>query len=215
MNKFAAICLILCLGSISACQEKKVDQSKAQEKINAIKASQGVLLISDNFSQQSTHWKAYSGQWEFQKGVLTQTSEDNDFPVILNEDKPIADLDISVRFKPISGQIDASGGLIFRAEDEDNYYIVRANALEGNYRLYTFTDGYRHELASASVTPPTLGEFHTMRIVAKDDHIQAYLNGTLELDYHDGTFKKGYTGLWTKADSVTTFDDFIVKQLAQ
>jgi len=209
MNKLILLSLMLSLGTISACQEKSINPSKASN----ISTSQSTKLINDDFSQKNPSWKAYTGQWKFQKGVLIQTSENNDFPVILYENKPVADLDISVRFKPISGKIDASGGLIFRAEDEDNYYIVRANALEGNYRLYTFTDGYRHELASASVTPPAIGEFHTLRVLAKGDHIQAYLNGTLELDYHDDTFKKGYTGLWTKADSVTAFDDFIVKQL--
>ncbi len=211
MNKTIIISLVLSLGTISACQEKNIDQSE----VSNINTSQTIDLINDDFSQKNPNWKAYSGKWEFQKGILIQTSKTNDFPVILNEEKSIAALDVSVRFKPISGQVDASGGLIFRAEDEDNYYIVRANALEGNYRLYTFTDGYRHELASASVTAPTLGEFHSIRVVAKGDHIQAYLNGILELDYHDDTFKKGYTGLWTKADSVTVFDDFIVRQLDQ
>ena len=85
--------------------------------------------------------------------------------------------------------------------------------MEDNFRLYTFTDGYRHQLASATVTPPALGKFHTMQVVAKGDHIQAYLDDKLALDFHDSTFKKGYTGLWTKADSVTIFDDFKIAEL--
>jgi len=209
MNKLITISLMLSLGIISACQKKDLDQPA----VNKIITDKSTNLINDDYSQKSPHWKVYTGEWEFQKGVLIQTSENNDFPVILYEKKPVADLDISVRFKPLSGKIDASGGLIFRAEDEDNYYIVRANALEGNFRLYTFTDGYRHQLASASVTPPTKGEFHTLRVVAKGNHIQAYLDDGLKLDYHDDSFKKGYVGLWTKADSVSVFDDFNVNKL--
>jgi len=171
--------------------------------------------IEDNFSEQSPFWKSYAGHWQFKNGELEQNSTTDDYPIILREDKPRSDTDIQLRFKPVSGEIDASGGIIFRAQDEDNYYLVRANALEDNFRLYTFTDGYRHQLASATVTPPALGKFHTMHVVAKGDHIQAYLDNKLALDFHDNTFKKGYTGLWTKADSVTVFDDFKVSELGK
>ena len=203
MNKLAVIYLLL-LVTISACQEEEPDQSD----VNKINTSQRTTLINDDFSQKNLNWKAYSGQWKFQKGTLIQTSENEDFPVILLENAPLTDVDVQVRFKPISGKIDASGGIIFRAEDEDNYYIVRANALENNFRLYTFVDGYRHQLASTTVTPPALGKFSTMRVITKGNHIQAFLNDKLELDYHDDTFKQGYVGLWTKADSITEFDDF-------
>jgi len=124
-----------------------------------------------------------------------------------------SDLDISVNFKPIAGDIDASGGIIFRAKDKGNYYIVRANALENNYRLYTFTNGQRQQIASVKVSSPALGKFHKMRVVVKGDHIQAYLNGEFKLDCHDDSHKNGYTGLWTKADSVTAFDTFKVPKL--
>ncbi len=203
MNKLAVIYLLL-LVTISACQEEEPDQSD----VNQINTSQRTTLINDDFSQKNLNWEAYSGQWKFQKGTLIQTSENDDFPVILLENAPLTDVDVQVRFKPISGKIDASGGIIFRAEDEDNYYIVRANALENNFRLYTFVDGYRHQLASTTVTPPALGKFSTMRVITKGNHIQAFLNDKLELDYHDDTFKQGYVGLWTKADSITEFDDF-------
>jgi hypothetical protein len=179
----------------------------------AIQASTQQTSINDNFSTQNPAWKAYVGKWQFNNGELLQSATSDSFPVILREDKSFADVDIQVSFKPISGDIDASGGIIFRAKNKDNYYIVRANALENNYRLYTFVNGTRHELASAKVTPPTLNNKHQMRIVAKGDHIQAYLNGTLQIDYHDTTYKTGFTGLWTKADSVSIFDDFKVSEV--
>ena len=99
----------------------------------------------------------------------------------------------------------ASGGIIFRARDSKNYLLVRANALENNFRLYTMRDGQRRMIASATVTEPKLGEWHRIRVVAKGAKVQAYLDDTLLLDHDDRTFSGGYVGLWTKADSVTEF----------
>jgi len=81
---------------------------------------------------------------------------------------------VSVNFKPLSGQVDASGGITFRAKNAGNYYIVRANALENNFNLYVFDNWRRQLLTSATVTRP---ELHQLRVVAKGSHIQAYLNG--------------------------------------
>ena len=114
---------------------------------------------------------------------------------------------MSVRFRPISGKEDASGGIIFRAKDGRNYFLVRANALENNFRLYTLVNGKRSTIASARVTEPSLGAWHSIRVVALGPKIQAYLNGTLLLDHSDKTFTDGWLSLWTKADSVTEFAD--------
>jgi len=102
---------------------------------------------------------------------------------------------------------DASGGIIFRASDGENYLVVRANALENNFRLYTMVGGRRRVIASANVTPPRLREWHSIRVVAVGTRIQAYLDGALLLDLVDRTYTGGYVGLWTKADSVTEFVD--------
>ena len=122
---------------------------------------------------------------------------------------PYTDVDVSVKFKPISGREDASGGIIFRFAD-GRYYVVRANALEDNFRLYA-NDRGRRQLASASVKPPALGQWHSLRVVAVGDHMQAWLNGALYLDHRDARFKSGRIGLWTKADSVTAFDDLVIR----
>jgi len=163
--------------------------------------------ISDNFTKQNSAWSIKSGQWSFKNGLLKQSATNEHFPLILLEKEKFSDVDVSVDFKPLSGNIDASGGLVFRAVDKNNYFIVRANALEDNFRLYTFKNGYRSEIASATVTPPKLGQFHSIRVVAKGTHIQAYLDGKLYIDHIDDSFSKGYIGLWTKADSVTEFDN--------
>jgi len=169
--------------------------------------------LSDDFSTQDRAWSIKSGEWTFDDGVVTQVSIKDHFPLILWEGKKFDNVDISVEFIPISGHIDASGGIVFRAVDRDNYYIIRANALEDNFRLYTFKDGIRSQIASATVAPPTLAKSHKIRVVAQGNSIKAYLDGKLLIEHMDSSFGSGYVGLWTKADSVTKFDNLEMKDL--
>lgn len=161
-------------------------------------------------------WTIASGQWAVEemagapsgKKVLVQRATENEFNAIVAPGV-YADVDVTVRFKPISGRQDASGGIVFRFND-GKYYVVRANALEDNFRLYYYDRG-RRQVATAGVKAPALGQWHTMRLVAVGDHMQAWLNGALRLDHHDSRFKAGRVGLWTKADSVTAFDDLTIR----
>lgn len=82
-----------------------------------------------------------------------------------------------MKFKPMSGREDASGGIVFRFSD-GKYYVVRANALEDNFRLYVYDRG-RRQIASVRVKPPALGTWHSMRVVAVGDQMQAWLDGKL------------------------------------
>ena len=84
---------------------------------------------------------------------------------------------------------------------------MRANALENNFRLYTLINGTRRTLASARVTEPKLGAWHTLRVTATGPRIQAWLDGAALLDHKDTTYTRGFIGLWTKADSMTEFAD--------
>ncbi len=160
-------------------------------------------------------WTTVAGQWAVEDmagapsgtKVLVQRATKNDFNVIVAP-AVYSDVDVTMKFKPISGREDASGGIVFRFTD-GKYYVVRANALEKNFRLYSYDRG-RRQLASASVQAPPLGQWHTIRIAAVGDHIQAWLHGRLYLDHRDSRFKSGAVGLWTKADSVTAFDDLAV-----
>ena len=162
-------------------------------------------------------WRSVDGQWVTEemagapngRRVLVQRALKNAFNVIVAPGGPYRDVDVSVRFKPISGHEDASGGIVFRFT-AGRYYVVRANALENNFRLYYYDRG-RQQLASATVEPPALGQWHTIRVVAVGDRMQGYLNGKLLLDHRDSRFRAGQVGLWTKADSVTAFDDLIVR----
>jgi len=178
----------------------------------------GGRVESFNFEERGIEeWKKLDGRWSVEdsgdapsgKQVLVQRAVNSTYNVIVAPGGPYSDVDVSVRFKPISGREDASGGLVFRFS-EGRYYVVRANALEDNYRLYYYDRG-RYQLAAARVQPPALGQWHTLRVVAVDEHIQAYLNGQLLLDHRDSRFRSGQIGLWTKADSITAFDDLEIK----
>jgi 3-keto-disaccharide hydrolase len=161
-------------------------------------------------------WTTVGGQWAVEdvaaapsgKKALVQRATRNEFNVIVAPGS-YADVDVSMKFKPISGREDASGGIVFRFDD-GKYYVVRANALEDNFRLYAYDRG-RRQLASARVKAPALGQWHTLRLVAVGDHIQAWLDGTLHLDHRDARLKSGRVGLWTKADSITAFDDLTIR----
>jgi hypothetical protein len=169
------------------------------------------VTVKYDLGADNPKWKFVAGQWVRRasggRQVLAQTVETQPWAVAVLEDQRFADLDASVRFRPVSGKEDASGGLIIRANDGRNYLLVRANALENNFRLYTIVNGKRSTVASARVTEPKLGTWHTIRVVARGPKIQAYLDGVLLLDHEDKTFADGWVGLWTKADSVTEFAD--------
>jgi hypothetical protein len=128
------------------------------------------------------------------------------------------DVDLSVRFAPISGRVDQAAGLVWRYQDEDNYYIVRANALEDNVVLYKVEKGKRTDLplkgegrTYGKKTEVPSGQWSTLRLVAQGSLFEVSLNGQKLFDVEDSTFTgPGKVGVWTKADSVTYFDDLRV-----
>lgn len=197
-------CTLLLLSISSCTTESKKDTKFIDSNMTHVSS------LSFDFSTKLAGWRIIYGDWQWVNSELIQNSTNNNYPLILNTSKALSQSDISVRFKPISGNVDASGGIVFRAKDGNNYYVVRANALEGNYRLYYFEDGIRHQIASASISTPTLGKWHTMRVVAIGNHIQAYLDDILQINHHDNRYSKGFVGLWTKEDSITAFDNLNV-----
>jgi hypothetical protein len=146
--------------------------------------------------------------------VLAQTSTDTTsfrFPLCVYEEFTAADVTVSARFKPVSGTVDQAAGLVARYRDKDNYYVVRANALENNVRLYKVERGNRKQFAGVNVKVPS-GEWQTLALEVKGTHFRVLFNDLLLFEANDATFKNaGKVGLWTKADSVTYFDDLRVK----
>jgi hypothetical protein len=141
--------------------------------------------------------------------VLAQTSKNANavFNLCIAEESNYKDVDISVAFKAVAGEKDQGGGILWRLQDHDNYYVMRMNPLEDNFRVYKVVGGKRTELQSADVKAEA-GKWHTLRVVHKGNKIQCYLNGKMLLEVTDDTFAKaGKVGLWTKADAQTYFAD--------
>jgi Domain of Unknown Function (DUF1080) len=128
------------------------------------------------------------------------------YPALSLSDKIFADVVVSTSFKPISGNSDRAAGIIFRIQDRDNYYILRANALEDNINIYKYVGGSRHAVQEGSAKVPS-GTWQELRVEVKGNTIRGFLNGKLVVEARDDTFKAGKVGLWTKADSVTCFDN--------
>jgi len=145
--------------------------------------------------------------------VLAQTSSEGPKPLFnlcVADATSYADVDLSVSLKAVKGKIDQGGGPVWRYKDADNYYVARVNPKEANFRLYKVVGGKRTQLASADVEP-LQRKWQTIRIVQQGDHIRCYLDGQLEIDAKDATFRDaGKIGLWTKADAVTSFDSLSI-----
>ena len=133
---------------------------------------------------------------------------DGEAPCTSLHDTNLKDGFVEVKFKPISGREDQAGGLVWRAKDANNYYVARANALEDNVTIYHTINGRRTERNRASMKVAA-NQWHTLRVEFQGAHFTVMCDGKKALDWDDLTFKDaGKVGVWTKADSVTAFDDF-------
>src|SRR6266545_1271984 len=156
-----------------------------------------------------------SAKWSVEKddsapskpNVLKQSGQAT-FPVCIKDDTSLKDGFVEVKFKPISGREDQAGGVIWRAKDSNNYYTARANALENNVTIYHTISGKRTEKKRAKMQV-TSGAWHTLRVDFNGNHFTVTFDGKHLFDVEDTTFTEaGKVGVWTKADSVTLFDDF-------
>ncbi len=204
--------------SLAAIGAWRLAPARAQAAWPEIKMSGDMPEQTFDFNAKGIgDWTVVQGQWAIEdlpgapvgRKALVQRATRNEFNVIVAPPGPFTDVDVSVKFDPLSGREDASGGIVCRFAD-GKYYVIRANALESNVRLYSYDRG-RRQLASASVKAPTLGQWHQLRAVIVGDHIQAWLDGALLLDHRDARFKSGRVGLWTKADSITAFNDLTIR----
>lgn len=174
--------------------------------------------------------KGGSGEWLVRNEssgnkVLAQMSADKTgqrFPVCVYQDLTARDVDVSARFQPVSGEEDQAAGIVWRYKDANNYYVVRANALENNVVLYKVENGKRSDLkpkgagilAYGKKAEVPSGQWSALRVIARGSLFEVFLNGRKLFELEDATFSgAGRIGLWTKADSVTLFDDFFAVSL--
>ncbi len=157
--------------------------------------------------------------------VLAQLSRDETagrFPLAIWDRGTLRNGDVSVAFKTVDGSIDRAAGIVWRYHDPNNYYIVRANALENNVVLYKVENGVRLSIAPKGLPSRSYGVKHhvpsgrwnILRVLFRDSLFTVFLNGERLFEAEDQKFKEaGKTGLWTKADSLTYFAEFTVVKL--
>lgn len=134
------------------------------------------------------------------------------YKVLLVKGVVVSDSTLQVSFLPIQGQADMGGGLIWRAADDRNYYLARANPLEQNIRVYRVVKGVRHLLQNFDQTID-VRQWHTLQVTQRGCRITIFYDDKEVFDLCDKTFEEGSIGLWTKSDAVTYFDDLRLQRL--
>jgi hypothetical protein len=156
----------------------------------------------------SPHWSVEVDDSAPSRPNVLKQSGTATFPWCVRNDIKAADGLVEVKLKPISGKEDRAGGLVWRWKDGNNYYVARANALEQNVSLYYTVDGSRKTIKYVNA-PVAANAWHTLRVTYKGDTIQVALDGKAYIETRDAHISgPGKAGVWTKADSVTEFDDF-------
>jgi hypothetical protein len=144
---------------------------------------------------------------------FSQDQTDGRFPLLIRMATAPADVAVWTRIKPVAGQIDQAGGIAVRLLDQNNYYVVRANALEGNVRFYKVIGGRREQLAGADL-PVTADAWHELRLDAQGDRFTVSFDGQELFTTVDTSITTpGKVAFWTKADSITRFDALSVRPL--
>ncbi|NDH64001.1 MAG: hypothetical protein EBY18_20695 [Alphaproteobacteria bacterium] len=148
--------------------------------------------------------------------VLTETAADatdSRFPLCINEQAVLRDLDATLRFKPVSGVRERVAGFIFRAQSANDYYVVRVSALDNSVRLYRMEKGKRRQIGAKEI-PVESGQWHSLRVIAVNDRFEVMLNGTSLFSATDRTLPQaGPVGVWSQADSVTYYGSLLMSPI--
>lgn len=167
-----------------------------------------VTWLGTQTGSGKAHWSVEKDASAPSKSNVLKQSGEATYPVCLKTDTNLKDGFVEVKFKAISGREDQAGGLVWRAKDANNYFIARANALEDNIHIYHTVNGRRVQFDGVDVKVKG-GEWHTLRVEFNADRFVVSFDGREVISARDGTFTEaGKVGVWTKADSVTLFDDF-------
>jgi len=163
-------------------------------------------------------WIVVSDESSFAGRVIEQSGVDRTdyrFPLAIFNSVVAKNVDVSIKFKPVAGHVDQAGGIAVRVLDGDNYYVVRANALEDNVRFYRVVKGRRQQIDGVN-TKVTGGAWHSLGLKAQGDRFTIEFDGKTLFTASDKTFAgPGKVALWTKADSVTRFDQIAIDVLPE
>ena len=156
----------------------------------------------------SPRWTIEADPGAPSKSNVLKQSGAGPFPWCVKAGSSLADGAVEVKFKPLSGREDQAGGVVWRWKDGNTYYVARANALENNVSLYYTERGHRITLKYVDAPVPA-NSWHTLRAEFKGTRIRILLDGKARIELDDNHIAgSGAVGVWTKADSVTLFDDF-------
>jgi hypothetical protein len=217
------VILSISILSIVACKQKNVSLNQNDDKIfDSLFFDSGTEISFDTTATgkipsgwtSSVTGKNLPGKWEVvdekEGKVIGQTSSRSSgymFNMLVFDNYSLKDLALSVEIKAMGGREDQGGGLVWRYQDADNYYLARANPLESNFRLYKVINGNRKQLKSYNL-PVTSNIWHNITVIHKGNSIQCYFDGQLFIETLDSTItEKGKAGFWTKADAQTYFND--------
>jgi hypothetical protein len=187
---------------------------------SAAAAAQAAGFDTDQAGSPPAGWRAGvtgrgSPRWTVEadasapsKPNVLKQSGSGTFPWCVRPDASLTDGYVEVKFKPVSGREDQAGGVVWRWKDGDNYYVARANALENNVSLYYTANGRRNTLKYVDAPVPG-NAWHTLRVEFSGKKIRVIFDGKAAIEMEDDHIAgAGAVGVWTKADSVTLFDDF-------
>lgn len=213
-HSLIGLCAVITL--IAGCSRQPQNRYQPSDQNVAIGKVREWTFNQDQMNQLPDGTGVFSGTWAVRPEddaptrlfVLCQTGQ-AEFPAIVLSKDIYSDSTVSVHFKTISGQTDQAAGIIFRVKDKDNYYILRANALEDNVDFFTYASG-RRSLLKEGTAKISSGNWHELKADVAGNRFQGFLDGKLVVEATDDSFQVGKIGLWTKADSVTCFDNVTV-----
>jgi hypothetical protein len=214
-------------------EELRMDEANQKPRFSPLAVSMAALLVataalaaSENFDEAkpgeiphgwtfgvtgkgSPIWKVEADASAPSSPNVLKQSGSGTFPWCVRQSARIADGFVEVKFKPLAGRADQAGGVVWRFKDGDEYYIARANALENNVSLYHVEKGQRLTIKYVNA-PVAAQKWHTLRVEFAGKSIKVLLDGKQYIGLDDEHITgDGAVGVWTKADSVTAFDDFL------
>lgn len=175
--------------------------------------------VPTNFEYAVTG-KQKPGKWIVAKEgdnlVLAQVDRDKTerrFAMALIKGAAHKNLRLSVRAKPVAGEVEMVAGLVWRYKDPDNYYVARWN--NDSVRVDRVVSGERQLLTPSEIkTTLAASQWHTLTVEHLGNDITVSVGGKIVFTGSDMTYPNaGMVGVWIKADSLTYFDDLTVEEL--
>ncbi len=159
-------------------------------------------------------WKAVPDPQALGGWALAETAGDTTelhFPICILPQVTALDVDATLRFKPISGTVARSAGIVLRAQNATDYYVVSANARDGSVRIYRMQGGRRAQIAAKDVTIAT-GQWHKLRVILAKDKFEVSLDDVPVLEASDRSLPlPGAVGIWSQSDSIVHFGSLLVQ----